>query len=71
MNLSFQDADEVRALRCDLFAEHTGHDTAALAGADALRLFAATARANAQRRDAGEVNWQGIVFALDPATYAS
>jgi cardiolipin synthase A/B len=71
MNLSFQDAAEVRALRCDLFAEHTGYDTTALAGADALRLFASTARANTKRRNADDTNWQGIVFSLDPATYAS
>lgn len=71
MNVSFQDASEVKALRCDLLAEHLAQDTSALDAADALRLFAATARANAQRRAALDMAWQGIAFALDPATYAS
>ena len=30
MNVSFQDAAEVKALRCDLFAEHLAQDTSAL-----------------------------------------
>lgn len=71
MNVSFQDADAVKALRCDLFAEHTAQDTAMLSDTDALRLFAETARTNTLRREASDMNWQGIVFALDPATYAS
>jgi cardiolipin synthase A/B len=71
MNVSFQDAAAVKALRCDLFEEHLARDTSALDAPEALRLFAATARANARRRAAGDHAWQGIVFALDPASYAS
>jgi phosphatidylserine/phosphatidylglycerophosphate/cardiolipin synthase-like enzyme len=68
MNVSFQDAAAVKALRCDLFDEHLARDTSALDAAEAVRLFASIARKNAQRRDTA---WQGIAFALDPATYAS
>jgi len=71
MNVSFQDAAAVKALRCDLFEEHLARDTSALDAAAALRLFAATAHANARRRAAGDHAWQGIVFRLDPASYAS
>jgi phosphatidylserine/phosphatidylglycerophosphate/cardiolipin synthase-like enzyme len=71
MNVSFQDAAAVKALRCDLFDEHLAWDTSVLGPADALRLFAATARANARCRAAGDHAWQGIAFALDPASYAS
>jgi cardiolipin synthase A/B len=68
MNVSFQDTAVVKALRCDLFDEHLARDTAALDAAGALRLFAATARSNTQRRD---TDWQGIAYALDPDRYAS
>jgi phosphatidylserine/phosphatidylglycerophosphate/cardiolipin synthase-like enzyme len=71
MNVSFRDTAAVKALRCDLFDEHLGMDTSARGAADALRLFAATARANARRRDAGDMAWQGLAFALDAAAYAS
>ena len=71
MNVSFQDAAAVKALRCDLFDEHLARDTSALGPADASRLFAATARANTRRFIAGDNAWQGIAFALDPASYAS
>jgi cardiolipin synthase A/B len=71
MNVSFQDGPEVRALRCDLFAEHLARDTAAIDVAEAMRLFAKIARENARRRAAGDTRWQGIAFALDPATFAA
>lgn len=71
MNVSFQDAEAVKALRCDLFGEHIARDTSGLDAAAASHLFAATARANARRRDAGDMAWQGIAFSLDPATFAS
>jgi cardiolipin synthase len=71
MNVSYQDAAEVRALRCDLFAEHLAQDTAAIDAGEAMRLFAKVARKNAARRKAGDAKWQGLAFALDPATYAS
>jgi cardiolipin synthase A/B len=71
MNVSFQDAAAVKALRCDLFDEHLARDTSTLGANEALRLFAATARANATLRAAGDHAWQGIAFALDPESYAS
>jgi phosphatidylserine/phosphatidylglycerophosphate/cardiolipin synthase-like enzyme len=71
MNVSFQDAAEVRALRCDLFAEHLAQDTVAIDAGEAVRLFAKIARKNATRHEAGDAKWQGLAFALDPATYAS
>ncbi len=70
MNVSFQDAAAVKALRCDLLDEHLARDTSALDAASALQLFASTARANARRRKAGDMAWQGIAFALDPAAFA-
>ena len=71
MNVSFQDAAVVKALRCDLFDEHLARDTSALDAVQALQLFAASARANAELREAGGADWQGLAFALDPAAYAS
>ena len=71
MNVSFQDAAEVRALRCDLFAEHLAGDTAGIDAREAMQMFARIARENAARRSAGRTDWQGIVFAVDPATFAS
>ena len=71
MNVSYQDAGEVRALRCDLFDEHLARDTSGLDMREAMRLFATIARDNAARRKAGRADWQGIAFALDPAAFAS
>jgi phosphatidylserine/phosphatidylglycerophosphate/cardiolipin synthase-like enzyme len=71
MNVSFQDATAVKALRCDLFGEHLARDTSTLDAAQALRVFAATARENALRRAAGDPAWQGLAYALDAASYAS
>lgn len=71
MNVSFQDAAEVRALRCELFDEHLAQDTSRLDASQAMQLFAAIARKNAARRRASDAVWQGIAFALDPAGYAS
>ena len=36
----------------------------------ALALYRRVAQENRRRRDAGDQAWQGIVFSLDPATYA-
>jgi cardiolipin synthase A/B len=71
MNVSFQNAAAVKALRCDLFDEHLAQGTSGLDAADALRQFAAIARANARRRDAGDTGWQGLAFALDASAYAA
>ena len=69
LNVSFEDPDVVRALRRDLLAEHLDRDTAGLDDVAALGLYAQIARANRQACDAGEDDWQGLAFALDPKTY--
>ena len=66
LNLAFADAVTVRALRCTLFAEHLEQDTSVLDGRSAARVFQAVARQNADRRDKGSADWQGIACALDP-----
>ena len=66
LNLAFADAPTVRALRCALFAEHLGVDTAALDGRAALHLFRTVAERNAVRRDGGGGEWEGIAWAMDP-----
>ena len=69
MNASFEDAAVVRALRCELFAEHLGESTADLDERNALRRYSAIASDNALRRKAGDPNWQGLAYRLDPAAY--
>lgn len=69
LNLSFEDAAVVGDLRRDLLAEHLDRDTSHLSDVEALRLYARIARANRQALDAGEGDWQGLAFALDPKTY--
>ncbi|HWK43245.1 MAG TPA: phospholipase D-like domain-containing protein [Stellaceae bacterium] len=69
MNVSFWDPPTVRALRCELFAEHLGQDTAALDDRAALRMYRRVAQENRRKRDAGDADWQGLAFRLDPATY--
>jgi cardiolipin synthase A/B len=54
-----------------LFAEHLGQDTAHLDAAAALRLYRRIAQANRRRHDAGDPDWQGFAYRLDPATYAA
>ena len=71
MNASIWDPEVVRALRCELLAEHLGQDTAAIDDRSALRLFREIARANHSKRDAGDFNWQGLAFSLDPAAYGT
>jgi cardiolipin synthase len=69
MNASFWDPDVVGALRVELLAEHLGLDTGALDDRAALALYRQIAEANRLKRDAGNADWQGNAFALDPATY--
>jgi phosphatidylserine/phosphatidylglycerophosphate/cardiolipin synthase-like enzyme len=69
MNVAFWDPAAVRALRCALLAEHLGEDTAHLDDRAALGLYRRIARDNLARRQAGDADWQGLAFALDPATY--
>jgi hypothetical protein len=69
MNASVWDSQVVRALRCELLAEHLGRDTAGIDDRAALRLYREIARENRRRRDANDFNWQGLAFSLDPARY--
>jgi cardiolipin synthase len=69
MNASIWDKKFVRALRCELFAEHLGLDTARLDDLDALRLFRRIARENRRKRAAGDSDWQGLAFGLNPSTW--
>jgi cardiolipin synthase len=69
MNASIWDPHVVRALRCELLAEHVGRDTAGIDDRAALRLYREIARENRRRRDANDSNWQGLAFSLDPARY--
>jgi phosphatidylserine/phosphatidylglycerophosphate/cardiolipin synthase-like enzyme len=69
MNASFWDAVTVRALRCELFAEHLGKDTTHQDDRAALARYRQVALANARRREAGDPDWQGMVFSLHPVSY--
>jgi cardiolipin synthase len=66
LNIAFADAVTVRALRCELLAEHLGQDTSALDGRSALRVFRAVAEQNADRQRGGDPDWEGIACAMDP-----
>lgn len=68
-NLAVRDEALVRALRCTLFAEHLGEDTAELDDRAALRLFREVARENAARGKHGGSAWRGLAFALAATTY--
>ena len=52
MNATFWDPEVVRALRCDLLAEHLDEDTTMLDDRAALALYRRVARENRRRRDA-------------------
>lgn len=69
LNVSFWDPTAVKALRCQLLAEHLGRDTAPLDDRAALRLYRAIAQDNRRKRDEGNADWQGLALRLDPATY--
>lgn len=69
MNVSFWDPASVRALRCELMAEHLGEETRQLDDREAFARFRRIARGNAAKRKAGDGAWQGLAFALDPAVY--
>ena len=66
LNIAFADAVTVRALRCDLLAEHLAQDTSALDGGSALRVFRTVAEQNADRRDREDSDWEGIACAMNP-----
>jgi cardiolipin synthase len=69
MNASFRDAKAVQALRCALLQEHLDRDTAPLDDIAALALCREIAEANRRKQDAGDADWQGLAFAIDPAGY--
>ena len=66
LNIAFADAVAVRALRCELLAEHLGQDTSALDGRSALRVLRTVAEQNADRERSGNSDWEGIIRAMDP-----
>ena len=70
MNASVWDADVARTLRSALFAQHLGVDAGALDDRAALQMFRNIARANRERLARRAPDWQGLVFALTPETYA-
>ncbi len=70
VNASLWDPSVVRALRCELLLEHLGVDTGDLDDRAALTLYREIAAANRIRREAGDPDWQGNAFTLDPARYA-
>jgi cardiolipin synthase len=70
MNASIWDAEVTHVLRCTLFAQHLGMDTARLDDRAALRLFQDIARRNRVKMERRESDWQGSAFALSPETYA-
>jgi phosphatidylserine/phosphatidylglycerophosphate/cardiolipin synthase-like enzyme len=69
MNATFQDPAAVRALRCELLSEHLGRDTSDLDDRAALAEYRRIAVDNRRRRDAGDPEWEGLAFSLDPAAY--
>ncbi len=71
LNASFWAPEIARGLRCDLLSEHLGHDTSHLDDRAALSLYRKVAIANLDRREAGESEWQGLAFKIDPALYGT
>jgi cardiolipin synthase A/B len=71
MNASIYDPVVVQALRRELLSEHLNVDTGAMEDTAALRLCSETAQANTRRQQCGDPVWQGIAFALEPASYAT
>ena len=66
LNASVYDPSVVRALRCELLAEHLMMSTDALDDREALHLYAETARSNGRPH----VDWQGNVRATDASDRA-
>jgi hypothetical protein len=56
-------------LRAALLAEHVEEDTAHFDAGAALQLYRRVAGENRRRRDAGDLDWQGLAYRLDPETY--
>ncbi len=71
LNASIWDPAVVKALRCELLREHLDFETADLDDLAAMALYRKVAGANRARREAGNHDWQGAAFALDPASYGT
>jgi cardiolipin synthase len=71
MNAAIWDPQVVRALRCELLAEHLDRDTAGIDDRAAFCLYREIARENRRRREANDGHWQGLAFSLDPAAYGA
>ncbi|HEY2707371.1 MAG TPA: phosphatidylserine/phosphatidylglycerophosphate/cardiolipin synthase family protein [Caulobacteraceae bacterium] len=69
MNASIWDPAFVRALRRELLAEHLGLDITNLDDVAALRLYRRIAHENRRKREAGDHDWRGLAFGLDPVTW--
>lgn len=65
MNASIYDPNYVSTLRRELLEAHLGCATNDLTAVDAAMLYRQIARANRTKRDAGDLDWQGLVFELD------
>ena len=70
MNASIWDAALARDLRCRLFAQHLGIDTASLDDRAALRQVPGHRPRQPARMESRAPDWQGLAFALSPETYA-
>jgi phosphatidylserine/phosphatidylglycerophosphate/cardiolipin synthase-like enzyme len=70
MNVSFWCPTVTRELRCRLFAEHLGAETANMEDRAAHELYRRVAGENSIKWERRDPNWQGIAFALSPAGYA-
>jgi cardiolipin synthase A/B len=55
----------------ELLREHLGQDTTYLDARAALQLYRNVARQNRLKRDAGDSDWQGMAYFLDPAAYGA
>lgn len=71
MNASIWDPLVVRALRCELLAEHLDRDTSGIDDRAASCLYREIARENQRRCEANDDKWQGLAFSLDPTAYGS
>jgi cardiolipin synthase len=69
MNAAIWDRSVVRALRCQLLAEHLGLDTADLDDRAALALYRQVANENRVGMDEPDFVWQGLAFALSASDY--
>jgi cardiolipin synthase len=69
LNASVWDGNVVRALRCELLAEHLGQDTSGLDDSTAMRLYREVAKANHRRVAAHRTGRQGLAIALNAADY--